>query len=96
MVVCAVLLSGTAVASAAFTGWPADLVRVCRELVAGPPPVRGAARVIEGQAPRSVPAAARAATPEATDAFAAPVAPPLARHPIREQPPAHQAGAAAR
>ncbi|MES1208366.1 MAG: hypothetical protein ABUS79_20710, partial [Pseudomonadota bacterium] len=38
IVVCAVLLSGTAVASAAFTGWPADLVRVCRALIAGPAP----------------------------------------------------------
>ncbi|HVY40362.1 MAG TPA: hypothetical protein VHM31_20630, partial [Polyangia bacterium] len=44
IVVCAVLLSGTAVASAGFTGWPADLLRACRALVASPPPAPVAAR----------------------------------------------------
>jgi hypothetical protein len=65
LVVCAVLLSGTAVASAAFTGWPANLVRVCRALVGGPEPTRGAVRPVDARAPRSGPSAARAAATEA-------------------------------
>ena len=65
LVVCAVLLSGTAVASAAFTGWPANLVRACRALVAGPEPARGAVRAVDARAPRSGPPAARAAATQA-------------------------------
>lgn len=80
LVVCAVLMSGTAVASAAFTGWPANLVRVCRELVAGPQPARGAARALEARGPRSGPPAAKPAATE-TGAFADP---PVMRHPIAD------------
>ncbi len=35
IVVAALLLGGTTIASAAFTNWPANLVRACRQLVAG-------------------------------------------------------------
>ncbi|MES1166229.1 MAG: hypothetical protein ABUR63_10750 [Verrucomicrobiota bacterium] len=83
IVVCAVLLSGSAIASAAFTGWPADLVRVCRELVAGPPPARGAVRVAGTHVPRVAPPAARAeAAAEPTDVAGAEAAPPLTRQAI--------------
>ena len=81
LVVCAVLLSGTAVASAAFTGWPANLVRVCRELVAGPAPEQGTARAVEVRAPR---VGRPAATAAGTDgAFAVPAL-PATRHPIAD------------
>ncbi len=62
LVACAVLMSGTAVASAGFTGWPADLVRLCWGLVAGPQPAGGGVRAVEGHgAPSTGPAAVRAA-----------------------------------
>ncbi len=78
VVVCAVLLSGTAIASAGFTGWPGDLVRACRGLVAGPGPA--AARVVEARRARSVATATQLATPPAAapdEVFAE--SPPLPR-----------------
>ena len=58
-VVCAVLLSGTAVASAGFAGWPGGLARVCRALVAGPPPAFEPAPPAEPHRARSAAPAAR-------------------------------------
>lgn len=96
VVVCAVLLGGTAVASAAFTRWPADLVGVCRTLVGGPPLAQGAAPAVEGGGARSAARAAMVASPAdgaALDAADLPVSfHPLAdgRRRAKPHPSAHE------